>query len=424
MQPRFKLTRLILVDAINITNPFEVYFEELGKQNIIDPREAFLSNVIIDTLLIEPYSDEWINDFITNMLVIKERSLAANEWLQIDHLIEDSVSGQVQLYLSIQASNKGKKFNSSTPKSSIEGVLGMVPIEDNRWMIVGDLMLRIPQLWKANQTLDFTFTRTDIDYTSTSLSVQHPIQKRLYINTFIELEQRDSVYQQSVLGLTGRWSLNPNNIYNIEIALENSSSSKQVQSYIDSYQGIFIQLGTFQKFKIFKWNLANYLDFSTTYQKSTQPKAQIIGRNDQWVHSLHLETIIESQKIGIGFIRLNQVYDKVWAKELPWTYAIVLGGAKTLPGFYERQFDAQWAFRIKSSYVIPLRGSNIWELFLVAAYFKDFPSTSQSFTNSQTLRSAGFSYSFETNFGNVQLTLATPLWSIYKGSKLHLNLGR
>ena len=413
-----------MVDAINIENPFEVYFEEAGKQKIINPREAFLSNVIIDTLLIEPYSDEWINDFITNLLVKKERSLATNEWLQIDHLIEDRVSGQVQLYLTIQAGNQGNKLNTSTPKSSIEGVLGMVPIEDNRWMIVGDLMLRIPQLWKANQTLDFTFTRTDIDYTTTSLSVQHPIHKRLYINAFIELEQRDSVYQQSVLGLTGLWLLNPNNKYNMKIALENSSSSKRVQSYIDSYQGILIQLGTFQSFKVFKWNLANYLDFSSTYQKSTQPKAQIIGRNDQWVQSLHLETIIESPKTGIGFIRLNQVYDKVWAKELPWTYAIVFGGAKTLPGFYERQFDAQWAFRFKSSYVIQLRGSNIWELFLVGAHFKNFPSTSRSFTTRQTLWSAGFSYSFETDFGNVQLTLATPLWSIYKGSKLHLNVGR
>ena len=179
VQPSLKLTRLILVDAINIENPFEVYFEEAGKQNIIKPIEAFLSNVIIDTLLIEPYSDEWINDFITNVLVKKERSLAANEWLQIDHLIEDSISGQVQLYLTIQASDKSKKLNNSTPKSSIEGVLGMVPIEDNRWMIVGDLMLRIPELWKVNQALDFTFTRTDIDYTSTSLSVQQPIHKRL-----------------------------------------------------------------------------------------------------------------------------------------------------------------------------------------------------------------------------------------------------
>ena len=130
-------------------------------------------------------------------------------------------------------------MNNSIPKSSIEGVLGMVPIEDNRWMIVGDLMLRIPQLWKANQTLDFTFTRTDIDYTTTSLSVQHPIHKRLYINAFIELEQRDSVYQQSVLGLTGLWLANPNHRYNIKIALDNSSSSKLVQSYIYSYQGIY-----------------------------------------------------------------------------------------------------------------------------------------------------------------------------------------
>ena len=102
-----------MVDAINIENPFGVYFKEADKQNIINPREAFLTNVIIDTLLIEPYSDEWINDFITNMLVKKERSLTANEWLQIDHLIEDSVSGQVQLYLTIQASDKDKKMNSS-----------------------------------------------------------------------------------------------------------------------------------------------------------------------------------------------------------------------------------------------------------------------------------------------------------------------
>ena len=424
VQPSLKLTRLILVDAINIENPFLVYFEEAGKQNILNPSEALLSNIIIDTLLIEPYSHEWINDFITNMLVKKERSLAANEWLQIDHLIEDSVSGQVQLYLTIQGSDKGKKLNNSIPKSSIEGILGVVPIEDNRWMLVGDLMLRIPELWKANQALDFTFTRTDIDYTSTSLSVQQPIHKRLYINAFIELEQRDSVYQQSVLGLTGLWMANTNHRYNIKIALENSSSSKLVQSYIDSYQGIFIQLGTFQRLKVFKWNLANYLDFTSTYQKSTQPKAQIIGRNDQWVHSLHLETIIESQKKGIGFIRLNQVYDKLWAKELPWTYAIVFGGAKTLPGFYERQFDAQWAFRFKSSYVIPLRGSNTWEVFLVGAHFKNFPSTSQGIATKHTLWSAGFSYSFETNFGNVQMALATPLWSIYKGSKLHLNVGR
>lgn len=424
MQPSLKLTRLILVDAINIENPLEVYFEEAGNQNIIKPIEAFLSNVIIDTLLMDPYSDEWINDFITNVLVKKERSLAANEWLQIDHLIEDSISGQVQLYLTIQASDKSKKLNNSIPKSSIEGVLGMVPIEDNRWMIVGDLMLRIPELWKVNQALDFTFTRTDIDYTSTSLSVQQPIHKRLYMNAFIELEQRDSVYQRSVLGLTGLWLANPNHRYNMKIALENSSSSKRVQSYIDSYQGIFIQLGTFHRIKAAKWNLANYLDFSSTYQKSTQPKAQITGRNAQWVYSLHLETIIEFQKIGIGFIRLNHVYDKVWAKELPWTYAIVFGGAKTLPGFYERQFDAQWAFRFKSSYVIPLKGSNIWELFLVGAHFKNFPPTSQSFTTKQTLWSAGFSYSFETDFGNVQLALATPLWSIYKGSKLHFNVGR
>ena len=413
-----------MVDAINIENPFEVYFKEADKQNIINPREAFLTNVIIDTLLIEPYSDEWINDFITNMLVKKERSLTANEWLQIDHLIEDSVSGQVQLYLTIQSSDKDKKMNSSIPKSSIEGVLGMVPIEDNRWMIVGDLMLRIPELWKANQALNFTFTRTDIDYTSTSLNFQQPIHKQLYINAFIELEQRDSVYQQSVLGLKGSWLVNPNYKYNISLAFENSRSSKRVQSFIDSYQGIFIKLETFQRFKVFNWNLVNHLDFSSTYQKSIQHKAQFIGRNAQWVYSLHLETIIESPKMGIGFIHLNQVYDKLWAKELPWTYAIVFGGAKTLPGFYERQFDAQWAFRLKSSYVIPLRGSDIWELFLVGAHFKNFTSTSQSFATKQTLWSAGFSYSFETDFGRVKLALATPLWSIYKGSKLHLNVGR
>lgn len=424
VQPTLKLTRLILVDAISIQNPFVVYFEETGKQNIINLRDSYLSNVIIDTMLIEPYSDEWINDFITDMLVIKERSLASNEWLQIDHLIEDSVNGQLELYLTIQASDKGKKLNTSMPKSSIEGVLGVVPIENNRWMIVGDLALEIPELWKADQALDFTFTRTDIDYTSTSLSVQQPIHKRLFINTFIELEQRDSVYQQIVLGLTGSWLANPNYKYNMSIAFENSSSSKRVQSYLDSYQGIFIQLGIFQRLKVLDWNLANHLDFSSTYQKSIQPEAQLIGRNAQWVHSLHLETIIESPKMGIGFIHLNQVYNKVWAKELPWTYAIVFGGAKTLPGFYERQFDAQWAFRLKSSYVIPLRGSDFWELFLVGAHFKNFRSISEGFAAKQTLWSAGFSYSFETDFGKVKLALATPLWSIYKGSKLHLNVGR
>ena len=35
-----------------------------------------------------------------------------------------------------------------------------------------------------------------------------------------------------------------------------------------------------------------------------------------------------------------------------------------LPGFYERQFDAQWAYRFKSGYVIPLEagisGSFLW----------------------------------------------------------------
>jgi len=424
VQPSLKLTRLILIDAIKIKNPLEVYFEEVGNQNIVNPKEAFLSNVIIDTLLIEPYSDDWVNDFITNMLVIKERSLAANEWLQIDHLIEDSVSGQVQLFLTIQARDNGKKLDNSIPKSSIDGVLGVVPIEDSRWMIVGDLVLQIPELWKVNQALDFTFTRSDIDYTSTSLSFQQPINKRFYMNGHIELEQRDSIYQQSVLGMTGRWLANPNHRYNMSIAFENSSSSKRVQSYLDSYQGIFIQLGIFQQFTVKDWNLASHLDFSSTYQKSKQTKSQLIGRNTQWVHSLHLETVIESPKTGIGFIHLSQVYDRVWAKELPWTYAIVFGGAKTLPGFYERQFDAQWVFRIKSSYVIPLKDSDIWEFFVVAAHFKNFASRSEGFTTKQTLWSTGFSYTFETDFGNIQLALATPLWSIYSGSKLHLNVVR
>jgi len=357
-------------------------------------------------------------------LVIKERSLAANEWLQIDHLIEDSVSGQVQLFLTIQARDNGKKLDNSIPKSSIDGVLGVVPIEDSRWMIVGDLVLQIPELWKVNQALDFTFTRSDIDYTSTSLSFQQPINKRFYMNGHIELEQRDSIYQQSVLGMTGRWLANPNHRYNMSIAFENSSSSKRVQSYLDSYQGIFIQLGIFQQFTVKDWNLASHLDFSSTYQKSKQTKSQLIGRNTQWVHSLHLETVIESPKTGIGFIHLSQVYDRVWAKELPWTYAIVFGGAKTLPGFYERQFDAQWVFRIKSSYVIPLKDSDIWEFFVVAAHFKNFASRSEGFTTKQTLWSTGFSYTFETDFGNIQLALATPLWSIYSGSKLHLNVVR
>jgi hypothetical protein len=118
------------------------------------------------------------------------------------------------------------------------------------------------------------------------------------------------------------------------------------------------------------------------------------------------------------------VYDQVWAEEVPWTYAIVFGGAKSLPGYYERQFDAQWAYRFKTSYAIRMRDNDFWEFFTAGAYFQFFEPNMEVPGTNQTVWSAGFSYSFRTDFGRVQLALATPLWSIYKGSKLHLNVGR
>ena len=139
---------------------------------------------------------------------------------------------------------------------------------------------------------------------------------------------------------------------------------------------------------------------------------------------MHLETTLESPKIGIGFIRLNQVYDQVWADELPWTYAIVFGGAKSLPGFYERQFDAEWAYRFITSYVIPMKDYDYWEFFTAGAYFQFFEPNIEVANTNETVWSAGFSYSFRTDFGRVRLAIATPIWSIYKGSKLHLNVGR
>ena len=177
-------------------------------------------------------------------------------------------SGQVELYLSLQSTDKDKTMDMRNPKSSIQGVLGMVPIEQNRWMIVGDLELQIPELWKVDQSLDFAFTRTDIDYTSAVLKLQEPVQhNRLYVNAVIELEQRDSVFQQSILGLGGDWLVNAGQTYNMKIALENSRSSKNVQSYLDSYQGIALQFGTDQLISFGSWNFANYLDIQFNISK-------------------------------------------------------------------------------------------------------------------------------------------------------------
>lgn len=424
IQSPYKLTRLVLVDATSSQSKSADYTPSLGEPNFLPSFNHLASAVIIDTLLNQPYNDEWINEFLAIMLTKKGRTLAPNEWLQIDHLKEDRVDKHVQIYLSIQTGEQ--EINSGTPsiKSSIEGVLGVVPLDENRWMLVGDLALRIPELWKVNQALDFRFTRTDVDYTSTSLSIQQPIRKKVHADAFIELEQRDSVYQQSIVGLGGRWLVDADRKYTLNLAWENSSSTRQVQTYLDGYQAIAVQLGTFQRYNIANWTLATQLDVGSTYQKSTQPRSQLLGRAAQWVHSLHLETTLESPKKGIGFVRVDQVYDQVWAEELPWTYAIVFGGAKSLPGFYERQFDAQWAYRFKSSYVIPIKDNDFWEFFTAGAYFQFFEPNMEVPSTNQTVWSAGFSYSFRTDFGRVQLALATPLWSIYKGSKLHLNVGR
>ena len=222
--------------------------------------------------------------------------------------------------------------NSGTPisKSSVEGVLGVVPLDENRWMLVGDLALRIPELWKVNQALDFRFTRTDIDYTSTSLSIQQPIREQFLIDAFVELEQRDSVYQQSIVGLGGRWIVDADQTYTLNLTWENSSSTRQLQTNLHAYQGIALELGTYQR------------------------------RN----------------------------------------------------------------YRFKTSYVIRMNDSDYWEFFTAGAYFQFFEPNMDIPNTNETVWSAGFSYSFRTDFGRVQLALATPLWSLYKGSKLHLNVAR
>ena len=389
---------------------------------------TLISDVILDTLLNKPYSNEWISDLVTNVLVKKQRSLASNEWLQIDQLIEDHAKEQVELFLSIQtsitANQLDKQSGSHIPKSSVKGVLGVFPLDKNRWMLVGDLELRIPELWKVNQALDFRFTRTDIDYTSTSLRIQQPIREQFLLGAFIELEQRDSVYQQSIVGLGGGWLVDVDRKYTLNLAWENSSSTRQLQTNLHAYQAIAVELGTYQRFNVAEWNLTTQLDLRSTRQTSIQIGHQLSGNTTQWLRSVHLETTLESPKIGVGFVRINQVYDQVWAEELPWTYAIVFGGAKSLPGFYERQFDAQWAYRFKTSYVIRMKDNDFWEFFTAGAYFQFFEPNMEVQSTNQTVWSAGFSYSFRTDFGRVQLALATPLWSIYKGSKLHLNVGR
>ena len=424
----YKLTRFVLVDATLNQPKTKEYTPSLGQQNKSAAIRTFISDVIIDTLLNKPYSDEWISELLTNVLVNKQRPLASNEWLQIDQLNEDHAKEQVELFLSIQTSKPANQLDKQSgtriPKSTVEGVLGVVPLDENRWMLVGDLELRIPELWKVNQALDFRFTRTDIDYTSTSLRIQQPIREQFLLDAFIELEQRDSVYQQSIVGLGGGWLVDVDRKYTLNLAWENSSSTRQLPTNLHAYQAIAVELGTYQRFNIAEWNLATQLDVRSTHQKSTPISPQFPGNTTQWLHSLHLETTLESPKKGVGFLRVNQVYDQVWAEEVPWTYAIVFGGAKSLPGYYERQFDAQWAYRFKTSYVIRMRDNDFWEFFTAGAYFQFLEPNMEVPGTNQTVWSAGFSYSFRTDFGRVQLALATPLWSIYKGSKLHLNVGR
>jgi hypothetical protein len=424
----YKLTRFVLVDATLNQPKTTDYIPGLGQQNKPVVSMTLISDVILDTLLNKPFSNEWISDLVTNVLVKKQRSLASNEWLQIDQLIEDHAKEQVELFLSIQtsitANQLDKQSESHIPKSSVEGVLGAFPLDENRWMLVGDLELRIPELWKVNQALDFRFTRTDIDYTSTSLRIQQPIREQFLLDAFIELEQRDSLYQQSKVGLGGGWLVDVDRKYTLNLAWENSSSTRQLQTNLHAYKAIAVELGTYQRFNVAEWNLTTQLDLRSTRQTSIQIGHQFSGNTTQWLHSVHLETTLESPKIGLGFVRINQVYDQVWAEELPWTYAIVFGGAKSLPGFYERQFDAQWAYRFKTSYVIRMKDNDFWEFFTAGAYFQFFEPNMEVQSTNQTVWSAGFSYSFRTDFGRVQLALATPLWSIYKGSKLHLNIGR
>ncbi len=423
----YKLTRFVLVDATLNQPKTTNYTPGVGQQHKSVAIMTLNPDVIIDTLLNKPYNDEWISELVTNVLVKKQRPLASNEWLQIDQLKEDHTKQQVELYISIQTSKPvnqlDKRSGTRIPRTSVEGVLGVVPLDEKRWMLVGDLELQIPELWKVNQALDFRFTRTDIDYTSTSLRIQQPIHEQFLLDAFIELEQRDSVYQQSIVGLGGRLLVDADREYSLNLAWENSSSNRQLQTNLHSYQGIAVELGTYQRSKIAEWNLTTQLDLRSTHQKSTQIGSQFPGNTTQWLHSLHLKTTLESPIIGAGFVRLNQMYDKVWADELSWTYAIVFGGAKSLPGFYERQFDAQWAYRFKTSYVIRMKDNDYWEFFTAGAYFQFFEPNMEVPSTNQTVWSAGFSYSFRTDFGRVQLALATPLWSIYKGSKLHLNVG-
>ncbi len=423
----YKLTRFVLVDATLNQPKTTNYTPGVGQQHKSVAIMTLNPDVIVDTLLNKPYNDEWISELVTNVLVKKQRPLASNEWLQIDQLKEDHTKQQVELYISIQTSKPvnqlDKRSGTRIPRTSVEGVLGVVPLDEKRWMLVGDLELQIPELWKVNQALNFRFTRTDIDYTSTSLRIQQPIHEQFLLDAFIELEQRDSVYQQSIVGLGGRLLVDADRKYSLNLAWENSSSNRQLQTNLHSYQGIAVELGTYQRSKIAEWNLTTQLDLRSTHQKSTQIGSQFPGNTTQWLHSLHLKTSLESPIIGAGFVRLNQMYDKVWADELSWTYAIVFGGAKSLPGFYERQFDAQWAYRFKTSYVIRMKDNDYWEFFTAGAYFQFFEPNMEVPSTNQTVWSAGFSYSFRTDFGRVQLALATPLWSIYKGSKLHLNVG-
>ena len=170
----YKLTRFVLVDATLNQPKTTNYTPGVGQQHKSVAIMTLNPDVIVDTLLNKPYNDEWISELVTNVLVKKQRPLASNEWLQIDQLKEDHTKQQVELYISIQTSKPvnqlDKRSGTRIPRTSVEGVLGVVPLDEKRWMLVGDLELQIPELWKVNQALDFRFTRTDIDYTSTDVS--------------------------------------------------------------------------------------------------------------------------------------------------------------------------------------------------------------------------------------------------------------
>ena len=263
----YKLTRFVLVDATLNQPKTTDNTPGLGQQNMPVVSMTLISDVIIDTLLNKTYSDEWISDLVTNVLVKQQRPLASNEWLQIDQLKEDHTKEQVELFLSIQTSITAnqlvKQSGSHISKSSVEGVLGVVPLNENRWMLVGDLELRIPDLWKVNQALDFRFTRTDIDYTSTSLLIQQPISEQFHLDAFIELEQRDSVYQQSIVGLGGRLLVDADRKYILNLAWENSNTTRQLQTNLHAYQAIAMELGTYQCFNIAEWNLDTCLLYTS-----------------------------------------------------------------------------------------------------------------------------------------------------------------